>query len=212
MLSNIKTISMPRHKNRFNFDPDAKLKTSHFWPIHKIQVNPAPPHSEIKSTSTTHTTKSIPSHTGIKSGSIPAIKVNLEHPHQILSCMVTPKTSDILLAYKTKSISTTHTTKSISSLNQVMFDPPHRNQVNLNPPHKNQVNFPAQPKTKWFSASILITSQFLPPTQPKQFSPYSEIMSKFDSPHWDQVRFDHHRINQSISMLTLETSNFRPAH
>ena len=58
--------------------------------------------------------------------------------------------------------------------------------------HKKNVNFRADPKKKWFSASIQVTSQFLPPTQQlNHFHPYTEI--------------------NSTSTPTLRSSQFQPA-
>ena len=54
--SDIKSILMPRHKNRVNFVTDTR--TSHFRPPHKNQVY-SDPYTEIKSISTKHTTQSI---------------------------------------------------------------------------------------------------------------------------------------------------------
>ena len=127
--------------------------------------------------------------------------------------MVTLKTSDFRPAYKNKSTSTTHTTKPISSLhwNQVKFDPLHWNEVNMDHPHKNQVNFHAHHKNKWFSASIQATSQFLPPTQPNQFHPYTEIRSS-SIRHTEKKPISTITKNKSISMLTLKTSDFQSAH
>ena len=115
---------------------------------------------------------------------------------------------------KTKSISTTRTTtKSIWCLhwNQVKFDPPHWHQVNVDHPHKNQVNFQAHLENKWFSASIQVTNQFLPPTQPNQFNPRTEIKSS-SIPQNEIRSISAITKTKSMSVHTLRTSIFRPSH
>ena len=61
-------------------------------------------------------------------------------------------------------------------------------------------------------AYIQATSQFLPPTQPNQFHPFTEINSS-SIPH-TEIKSISTTITKtkSISMLTLKTSTFRHAH
>ena len=78
---------------------------------------------------------------------------------------------------------------------------------------RKQVNFRAHNKNKWLSASMQVTSQFLPPTQqPNRVHPYPEIKSSL-IPH-TEIKPISTTISKSESnpMLTLKTSNVPPAH
>ena len=129
-------------------------------------------------------------------------------------CMLTLTTRDFRPDFKTKSMSTTHAiTKWNLSVhwNEVKFDPPHWNQVNLDHPHKNKVNFHAHSNIKWFSASMQVTCQLLPPTQqPDRFYAYTEISSSM-IPYTEMKSISTTITkNKLISILTLKTSNFDP--
>ena len=106
------SISTPRDKNPANLDPDAKNKSS--LTVTKTRSMPID-HSEMKSFSTTHTTKSNSSYTVIKSSSIPYTEFKsiwTTHTKRKSICMLAFKTSDFRPAFK----------------NNVNFDHPH-NQI-----------------------------------------------------------------------------------
>ena len=173
------SISMPRHTDRVNFEPDKNK--SHFRPLHKNQVSSVL-YTEIKSISTPHNTPNqFHPYTEIKPSSISRTKTYKFGPQtKINQVNFDPRTNTELISIptrkpryqvdsmpwhknrgnfdpdtKNKSFSTTNkTTKLISylHLNEVKAYPPHWNQVNFDHSHKNQSNFDAHTKTKWFTA------------------------------------------------------------
>ena len=174
------------------------LKTSDFRPAYKQQVNFYHPHNnQINFNHTTEITSILTSHTKCQS-----------------ICMLTRNTSHFRPAFKNQAnLVHPHNNQTNISLhwNQVKFDPSHWNHVNLDQT-KNNVHFHAHTKNKWFLASIQVTSQFLPHTQPNQFHSYTEI--KLSSIAHTEITSISTTITKprSIFMLTVKTSNFRSEH
>ena len=114
---------------------------------------------------------------------------------------------------KTNSFSTTHTTKInfIPTLKSSQIWSPTLKWSQSGPHTHKPSQFSCSSWNKWFSASIQVASQLLPPTQPDQFNPFTEIKSS-SIPHTEIKSISPITKTKSISMLTLKTSNFRPAH
>ena len=185
---------MPRHKTELI--SIHTLKTSHFRPPRKNQVN-SDPYTEIKSISTTHTTtKSISS----------------LHWNQV----------KFIPHNEIKSISTIHIkTKSISMLIIKPSDlrPAHKNHVNVDHPHKSQVNFdpntdvksismPPDTKTKLISIQTQSQAIFDPHTKPSQYLSLHWNQGNSDPLHWNQVYFDHPHNSQVNFDVNTKTMSF----
>ena len=172
----------------------------------------------MKSFSTTHTTtKFDASYTGIKSSSIPYTEIkSIWTTHKMQDRLITLKSSDFRPVFKNQVNSTTHTaTKLISCHTEIKSYSIPRNEINsMRTNHtKTKLFFLLILKTKWFSASIRVTNQFIPPArQPNQLQHNTEINSS--SPPHTEIKPISTTITKtkSISMLTLKISNFRQAH
>ena len=170
----------------------------------------------MKSFPTNATTKSISSYTWTKSGSVLHTEINsIWTTHTKMQVNLHAYTENRLFSSRIQQPSQfgppAQQPNQFHPYTEIRSNvyPPHWNQINSD----NQVDFHAHAKNKWFSISIQVTSQFLPPTQqPNQFHPYTEIKSSSIAHTEIKSISTTTTKTKSISMLTRKTSNCRPAH
>ena len=132
------------------------LKTSHFRPLQKKQINADPSHwrEQTFDNPSNNQIHFILHRNQVKFDPSYWNRVNLDHLHKMQANFACSHKKQVMLAPRSNPIliSTTHTTKSISSphWNQVKFDLAHWDHVDLNfdHHHKNHVNFHARAKNK----------------------------------------------------------------
>ena len=167
-------MSMPRHKNQVNFDPDDKTKSSsnltqkprQFPSLHWNQVNFDQAHKNQVNFDAHTKTKSFPARTQKSSQFRPPTQkssqfrsllwnqVNFDLPHWNQVKFDYPHNNQVIFDAPT-------TAKSFSdrTQNQIIFVHPHKNQVNR-PPYSKHVIFALHTKTKSISTPARRPSQF----------------------------------------------------
>ena len=202
---------MPRHKNRVNFDPDTKNKTfstatkkpSHFRFLYWNQVNFDHPHTQINFIRALNSSQVSSPHWN---------QVNLDHPHNNhVNFDAYTKTKWFRARVQKPSEFRPPTLKpsqSLPTLKQVIFGP-HSQPKSIWPPGKKQGSI---------SIPTLKSSQFRSLHWNKSIST-THTTKSISSAHWNQVKFHPHAemksistITKSISMLTLNPSDIRPAY